>query len=133
MDKYELRRLKLLEIREDRCNGKTAVLAAKLSRTDSYVSRMLYPEGKQGRKRIGEDMADLIAEVFALDRNELEIRSDAVEAPELESMRLEWTTPVERALLSLFRSTDDDGRKTLMIQATALPAILRPGVIGNKK
>jgi phage repressor protein C with HTH and peptisase S24 domain len=64
MDKYEIRRLELVQLLNDQCNGKVVELAKRLGRSDSYVSRMLYEEGKAGRKRIGEDMAELIAETF---------------------------------------------------------------------
>lgn len=66
MDKYEVRRLRLLDLIDNKCGGKINALAAKIDRSDSYVSRMLYEEGKAGKKRIGEDMADLITEKFDL-------------------------------------------------------------------
>jgi SOS-response transcriptional repressor LexA len=64
MDKYERRRLRLIEIRDQLCDGAAATLAKRISKTDSYVSRMLYPEGKSGRKRIGEDMVEQIERGF---------------------------------------------------------------------
>jgi SOS-response transcriptional repressor LexA len=64
MDKYEKRRLKLLALRQLLCRDNTAELARRLGKSDSYVTRMLYPEGKDGRKRIGEEMADAIDEAF---------------------------------------------------------------------
>jgi phage repressor protein C with HTH and peptisase S24 domain len=66
MDKYELRRLTLLKLMNSECNGKIADLAKKLGRSDSYVSRMLYEEGKAGRKRIGDDMKDVIESTFGI-------------------------------------------------------------------
>lgn len=66
MDKYECRRLKLIELRDTRCNGVAADLAEKLDRSASYVSRMLYPEGKPGKKRIADDMVELIEKAFDL-------------------------------------------------------------------
>lgn len=69
MDKYECRRLKLIELKENFCNGKISELANKLGRSDSYVSRMLYPEGKTGKKRIGDDMVDVITQTFNVSKS----------------------------------------------------------------
>lgn len=66
MDKYELRRLALLDILATQCGGNAASLAARIGKDASYVHRMLYPEGKAGRKRIGEDMAELIGSTFSV-------------------------------------------------------------------
>lgn len=68
MDKYEQRRLKLIEIRDKFCNGKAAELARRIAREPSYISRMLYPAGKAGRKRIADDMMEVIETAFGLPR-----------------------------------------------------------------
>lgn len=68
MDKYERRRLRLAEIRDTRCNGKAVELARAIGREPSYVSRMLYPEGKAGKKRIADDMMEVIETAFSLPR-----------------------------------------------------------------
>lgn len=68
MDKYEQRRLKLIEIRDRFCNGKASELARRIEREPSYVSRMLYPEGKNGKKRIADDMMEIIETAFSLPR-----------------------------------------------------------------
>lgn len=52
MDKYERRRLRLLEWRDDQCNRSVADLARRIDRDCSSVSRMLYVDGKAGKKRI---------------------------------------------------------------------------------
>lgn len=72
MDKYEIRRLNLVAIMKSRCDGKPAVLANKLERSASYVSRMLYPVGKASKKNIGEDMVELIEKVFDLQKGSLD-------------------------------------------------------------
>lgn len=72
MDKYEHRRIKLIELKDNMCNGKISELANKLGRSDSYVSRMLYPDGKSGKKRIGDDMVDLISQTFNVSKNWLD-------------------------------------------------------------
>lgn len=66
IDKYEIRRLRLLELRDRECGGNTSELARKLDRNPTYVLRMLYPEGKEGKKRIADDMIELISSVFNL-------------------------------------------------------------------
>ncbi|WP_217870832.1 hypothetical protein [Chromobacterium violaceum] len=79
MDKYERRRLRLIELRDKHCHGRNADLARVIDRDASYVGRMLYPEGKAGKKRIAEDMVEIIEKSFGLpgwfdhDANEPEI------------------------------------------------------------
>lgn len=72
MDKYEIRRQRLIKLRDERCNGKAAQVARVIGRPDNYVSRMLYPEGKKGKKRIAEDMAEVIESAFKLPKGWLD-------------------------------------------------------------
>lgn len=77
MDKYEKRRLRLIQLRDEYCNGNASELARKLEREPSYVSRMLWPEGKAGRKRIADGMIDVIEKAFGLPRGWMdEINTD---------------------------------------------------------
>ena len=76
MDKYEQRRLRLIEIRDRFCNGKASELARRIEREPSYVSRMLYPEGKSGKKRIADDMMELIEKSFNLPRGWMDMLTD---------------------------------------------------------
>lgn len=71
MDKFEIRRLNLASLMRARCNGSAAELAKKISREPSYVSRMLYEEGRASKKRIGEDMAEVIEQAFNLVKGSL--------------------------------------------------------------
>ena len=66
MDRYETRRIRLTELRDKRCGGNTSELARRLDRNPTYVLRMLYPEGKPGRKRIADAMAEVINKAFNL-------------------------------------------------------------------
>ncbi len=66
MDKYEKRRTKLKQLIKEKCDGVNAKLARDIGKDQSYVNRMLYAEGKAGRKRIGEDTADLIEKTYNL-------------------------------------------------------------------
>lgn len=68
MDKYEKRRLRLMQIRDDFCGGKAVDVARRIEREPSYVSRMLYEEGKSGKKRIADDMVEIIEKAFGLPR-----------------------------------------------------------------
>jgi hypothetical protein len=68
MDKYEQRRLRLLELRDTKCGGVSADLARKIGKDPSYVARMFYEEGKAGKKRIGEDTVEAVRRAFGLPR-----------------------------------------------------------------
>ncbi len=72
MDKFEIRRLNLDKLLREYCGGKIVNLAEKLGKSHSYVSRMLYPEGKANKKNIGDEMADEIARAFEIPRAYLE-------------------------------------------------------------
>lgn len=54
------------------CGGKAVALAKKIDREPSYVSRMLYEDGKKGKKRIADDMVELIEQSFGLSRGWLD-------------------------------------------------------------
>lgn len=77
MDKYEKRRLRLMQIRDEMCGGKAVEVARKIEREPSYVSRMLYDESKKGRKRIADDMVEIIEKAFSLPRGWMDGISDA--------------------------------------------------------
>lgn len=111
MDKYEQRRLKLIEIRDRFCNGKAAELARRIEREPSYISRMLYPEGKAGRKRIADDMMEIIENAFSLPRGWMDsITSEMPSAnEELEfagSIRAGYVPVIGEAVLGVDGSVD---------------------------
>lgn len=64
MDKYEQRRAALKKLADSLGRGGITKIADKLGKQASYVSRMLYPEGKEGFKRIGEDTVDELDRAF---------------------------------------------------------------------
>ncbi|SEN73125.1 hypothetical protein [Nitrosomonas marina] len=66
MDKYERRRLNLIKLRDEKCNGVNAEIARKIGKDQSYVNRIFYPEGKKGKKRIGDDIKEIIETEFGL-------------------------------------------------------------------
>src|SRR5690349_8487071 len=72
MDKYEIRRRKVEELIRDRCDGVYAKFADKIERSPSYVGRMLYPKGKEGKKNISDTLIDVIEKKFNLPRGWLD-------------------------------------------------------------
>lgn len=79
MNRYERRRLRLIEIRDLTCKGSVALLAQKLGKSESYVGRMLWPEGRTGRKNIGEVMAAHIEQELGLPEGFLDSDSSVSE------------------------------------------------------
>lgn len=78
MDKYEVRRQALIKLIAK--VGGQSKLADKMEVNPSYVSRMLYEEGKVGKKRIGEDMVEKLDQLFSgwLDVSSDESRSNII-------------------------------------------------------
>ncbi|EOD4081041.1 hypothetical protein ACOHX9_000099 [Yersinia enterocolitica] len=109
MDKYEKRRLRLIQIRDEICGGKAAEVARRISREPSYVSRMLYPEGKKGKKRIADDMVELLETSFKLPRGWLD-EIFPQENTKQNNKKYE-ITPDEEEVLELFRGLPDDEAK----------------------
>lgn len=64
MDKYEQRRTTLQALVDELGRGGIASIAQQIGKDASYVSRMLYPPGKSGAKRIGEDTAEALARAY---------------------------------------------------------------------
>jgi len=86
MDKYEKRRQRLIQIRDEMCGGKAVDVARKIEREPSYVSRMLYEPGKNGRKRIADDMVEIIETAFKLPRGWM----DSIHQPHPQNDELEF-------------------------------------------
>lgn len=114
MDKYEFRRQRLLRLRDERCNGKISDVARAIGREPSYVSRMLYTEGKSGKKRIADNMVEIIENSFSLPRGWMDGIVDADTSSTQDTQDL---TPKQKILLELFGelpdSEADDLLKTL--------------------
>lgn len=64
MDKFEIRRLALRRIVDQIGRGGIAQVARNIGREANYVSRMLYPEGKRGKKNIGDELIDAIEAAY---------------------------------------------------------------------
>lgn len=77
MDKYEMRRRRLQQLINDSYGGTAANFARAIERDPSYVSRMLYPAGKAGKKRIADDMIEHMEKKCGLPRGWFDNVSDA--------------------------------------------------------
>jgi hypothetical protein len=64
MDKFERRRLDLLDLVQQMGRGGRVRVAAAINKSPDYISRMLYPKEKAGHKGIGEDSVDLLDKAF---------------------------------------------------------------------
>ena len=63
MDKYAIRREALRTLINNSYGGVKASFAKAADIDESYVSRLLYPDGKAGLKRIGEDTVEKISRI----------------------------------------------------------------------
>ena len=120
MDKYEFRRQRLIELKDEYCDGKISTLAEKLKRSHSYVSRMLFDENKPNKKRIGDDMLDVISEAFGVSKAWLDGEVDSVEVPQDESAAITGLTKDEARLLEYYRDANKEGKKTILDVAFAV-------------
>lgn len=64
MDRFEMRRMALKALVDDMGRGGRATVAAQIRKEPSYVSRLLYPPGKEGRKRIGDELVEAITRAY---------------------------------------------------------------------
>lgn len=76
--KFEKRRARLMLLRDRFCDGNNAELARKIGKDGSYVTRLMYPEGKPGKKRIGEDITEAAEKAFGLPRGWLDFDGDEI-------------------------------------------------------
>lgn len=117
MDKYERRRLRLLRLRDEQCGGSGAALARRIGRDQSYVTRMLYPETKKGKKRIADDMMEIVEEAFDLPRGWMDM-DDAVSEPgDLPSNVTRMADQEDQriaAVVALMLATDETGREVAL-------------------
>lgn len=67
-NKYESRRLRLKKLIDKYAEGKISRFAEIIGRDPSYISRMLYPANKAGRKRIADNMMEHIEKTLSLPR-----------------------------------------------------------------
>ena len=119
MDKYEFRRQRLIELKDQHCDGKISTLAEKLKRSHSYVSRMLFDENKPNKKRIGDDMLDVISEAFGVSKAWLDGDVDVAEVPQ-DEITTTGLTKDEARLLEYYRDANKEGKKTILDVAFAV-------------
>jgi HTH-type transcriptional regulator, cell division transcriptional repressor len=127
MDKYEVRRQRLILLRDTKAKGKAANVAKAIERDASYVTRMLYPEGKKGKKRIADDMIELIEKSFSLPKGWLD-RPITGDSDQGQEASIDEMTPRQRALLGLFdgltESQQDEEIRRLEAQKQSNEAIV---------
>ncbi len=92
MDKYEVRRTKLLELINKMGRGGRVRVSQAIGKSPDYISRMLYPKDKAGHKGIGEDSVELIEKAFPgwlgnIEPNPLEVREST---GEYKVLRNDW-------------------------------------------
>lgn len=72
MNIYEIRRKNLITLKDKYCNGRITELSERLNKNPSYVSRMLYEEGKPNKKNISDKVLFDIETAFNLPRGWLD-------------------------------------------------------------
>lgn len=72
MNRYEIRRLNLIRIKDELCDGKIVNLANRLKKNQGFVSRLLYEEGKKYKRNIADKLVADIEAAFNLPRGWLD-------------------------------------------------------------
>lgn len=76
--------MRLIQIKDEMCGGSSAELSRRIGKDATYVSRMLYPHGKTGKKNITEGMQEAVERAFNLPKDWLDGEQSNVEpAPPL--------------------------------------------------
>ncbi len=127
MDKYERRRRNLAQLVKEHCGGIDAEMARRIGRAPSYLARRLYEEGKLGKKRIGDDMTDVIEDAFNLPRGWLSLEQSegmslGANSPpnERQEKPPKYLSPDEISeLIRLYANSDDAGRASILTVARA--------------
>jgi hypothetical protein len=132
MDKYERRRRRVQELLKHSFENSQARLAEAIDRDPNYVSRMLYPEGKPGKKRIGEAMRDSIEQACHLTPGSLDmdpgspfIPDGAVHEPAAayEASGSTWSWPFEKLTPAEWTDLSLSERRT--VESVALTILRR--------
>lgn len=82
MNKYEIRRQNLIILKDNFCGGSIARLADRLGKNPSYVSRLLYEEGKEHKKNIADRATTDIEKAFSLPMGSLDGFVDIIKSNE---------------------------------------------------
>lgn len=72
MNRYEIRRLNLIRLKDELCGGKIVNLAKRMDKDQGFVSRLLYEEGKKYKKNIADKLVSDIETAFNLPRGWLD-------------------------------------------------------------
>lgn len=117
MDKFEFRRLAFKRLVEAQGRGGQAKIASDTGISPNYVSRMLYPPGKNGRKQIGEDYVELLTKHYPgwLDVDLAEVGSNV-----FSSKHRSKREATIQEIVRLLRETDDAGLDVVLHSATLM-------------
>jgi hypothetical protein len=66
MDNFTPHQLLLMKLRDEFCAGNAAELARRIKKDSTYVNRLFYPEGKNGKKGIGLEIMEACSIAFNL-------------------------------------------------------------------
>ena len=81
---------------------------------------MLFDESKPNRKRIGDDMLDVISEAFGVSKAWIDGEIDVVETTQDVNTAATELTKDEVTLLNYYRNANKEGRKTILDVAFAV-------------
>lgn len=77
MDKFTVRHINLIRLRDEKCGQSNIVLAKAIGRSPAYVARLLVDTNKPSNKPISEKTADIITDSFGLPRGWLDVEPDS--------------------------------------------------------
>lgn len=136
IEKFERRRLRLIELRDILCDGRNSSLAKLLGKSDSYVTRMLWPQERDGRRNIGEDVVKQIEAALGIAGGTLDSNLPVAQALRLKQSDIPHDDPVT-AIFHARKGAETTGNKIYPEEATAaiqrLPVLEWAQITGNKK
>lgn len=114
----------------------------------SYLSQLMggtAPFGEKAARRLEADYGmgnlyldgtaqggpDLVLSINAQDTS-VQLKAATARTSPPPEVDLCWVTAEDRQLLTLFHSTDNDGRAAILRTAEAMPRVMRPAIVGNK-
>lgn len=117
MDKYEFRRLALRHLVSSMGHGGQARVAEEIGKAPDYIGRLLYPAGKKGKKRIGEDTVEILSAKFP---GWIDIDLSDVGENIFTSKRRSERERLIQKIVALLRETDSEGLDVVLHSATLM-------------
>lgn len=115
MDKYEIRRINLIRLIEDRCGGVDAKFAKLIGKDASYIARCKYPPNKIGKKRISDAIIEPTLKAFSLPHGWMDV-DHSKEVSNQTSMEAAPSAlnPKQQALLGYFNGLTESQQEEVM-------------------